>query len=266
MKKFGKNKDAIFAHFMKENGGKKDDAMAKTIAHMNEIEADRETSLGAFDTAVDSSIDTIKKSVASLNAVVTKIDGFQTSVAAVDVELKKSVADMAANPAEYDGSKFIAQTASAIVTSAANQNAVNTDLAKSIAQLAEGIADAFTLLKSINANVMEATEQAVDAAESARYVARGLRKSQAGITTDVTGLEAEEATKSEKPETLAKSINAKAAQNFLVDRGIETQATPEISKPYFEAAEAIRLQGRVAVDKLSKSILGELVVAFPVQK
>jgi hypothetical protein len=261
MEKLGKNRDEVYSHF-KKSCKTTAEAMEKTNAHMKAIEAERSEEGGHFAKSLNDGIDKIRKSIVAFNDVATLIAAKQTDVSKVDADMKKSINTLRETPDQFNGEQFLAQQVQATVSFGTNLNEVQTQLVKSLAMLADGLADTLPLMKSIHEASLEAIEQASDANEAARFIARGLQKSQAGFTRSIDALQPMNGGEKPTEEQILKSINVKAVHNFLADRYIASQSTPELATQYHEAAESVRIQGRKAFGSMNKSIVGEVVKIF----
>jgi hypothetical protein len=271
MERLGKNRDEVFAHF-KKSCKTPAEAMEKTNAHMKALEEERGEEGGKFAKSLNDGIDKIRKSIASFGEVVTLITSKQADVVSIDSAMKKSINTLRADQAlpederKFSGEEFLAQQVQATVQLGQSQNEVNSQLVKSLSMLAEGLADTLPLLKSIHEATLDAVEQATDANETSRYIARGLKKSSTGLTRSVDAIEAI-GSDGDKPtaEKILKSINMKAVDRFLTDRYVSNQNAPELAAQYHSAMESVRVQGRSAFSSMNKSIIGEVVKVFEAQ-
>jgi hypothetical protein len=265
MERLGKNRDEVFAHF-KKSCKSTAEAMEKTNAHMKEIEEERESEGGSFKKSLDAGIDKIRKSIVAFNDVATLIATKQTSVAQVDADMKKSITTLRETPDQFNGEQFLAQQVQATVTFGTNLNEVQTQLTKSLAMLAEGLADTLPLLKDIHAMTVDAVEQSVDANETARFIARGMRKSEAGFTTSTNALQPLNGGDAVSDDQLLKSINIRPVKAFLVDRMGALQSTnPALAQEYSQAYNLLDERRNAGFEFMNKSIVAEVVAWYKPQ-
>jgi hypothetical protein len=262
MEKLGKNRDEVFAHF-KKSCKTTQEAMEKTNAHMKELEEEREKEKGEggeFKKSLDAGIDKIRKSIVAFNDVATLIATKQTDVVKVDADMKKSITTLRETPDQFNGEQFLAQQVQATITFGTNLNEIQTQLVKSLAMLADGLADTLPLLKDIHAMTIDATEQAVDANETARYIARGMRKSQSGFTTSTAALEPLNGGDAVSDDQMLKSINIRPIKSFLVDRQVALQNTnPALAQEYSNAYNLLDEQRNAGFERMNKSVVAEIV-------
>jgi hypothetical protein len=262
MEKLGKNRDEVFTHFKKSCKTTKE-AMEKTDAYMKEIEEEREKEKGeggSFKKSLDAGIDKIRKSIAAFNDVATLIATKQTDVVKVDADMKKSITTLRETPDQFNGEQFIAQQAQATIVFGTNLNDIQTQLVKSLALLAEGLADTLPLLKDIHSMTIDAVEQATDANETARYVARGIKKSQQGFTHSTDALEPLGGGDQIPDDQLLKSINVNPIKSFLVDRQVAYQnSNPALAQEYSNAFMLLDERRNAAFEVMNKSIVTEIV-------
>ena len=259
MERLGKNRDEVFAHF-KKSCKSTAEAMEKTNAHMKEIEEERESEGGSFKKSLDAGIDKIRKSIVAFNDVATLIATKQTSVAQVDADMKKSITTLRETPDQFNGEQFLAQQVQATVTFGTNLNEVQTQLTKSLAMLAEGLADTLPLLKDIHAMTVDAVEQSVDANETARFIARGMRKSEAGFTTSTNALQPLNGGDAVSDDQLLKSINIRPIKSFLVDRQTALiNSNPALAQEYSQAYNLLDERRNAGFEFMNKSIVTEIV-------
>jgi hypothetical protein len=260
--KLGKNKDEVFKHFMTECGGKKEDAMKKTNAYLAEQDEERKEEGGKFAKSLNDGIDQIRKSISLFGDVATLITSKQADVVKVDADMKKSINTLHDEPDKFSGEQFLGQNTQAFVTTATNQNEILSQLAKAIATGFEGLAATLPLLKDIHSMTVDAVEQAADANETSRFIARGLKRSESGFTRSTDALEPLNGGEKATGEQILKSINMKAVDKFLTDRYVANQNAPELAGQYHTAMEAVRVQGRSAFRSMNKSIIGEIVKVY----
>ena len=262
MENLGKNRDEVYSHFKKSCKTEKE-AMEKTNAHMKALEEEREEEKGEkgeFKKSLDAGIDKIRKSVASLNDIATLIATKQTAVVQVDADMKKSITTLREEPDKFSGEEFMGQNTHAFVTTATNQNEILSQLTKSLATLAEGIADVFPLLKSVHDVSIDAVEQASDANEVARYLVRHLKKSMQGFTRSTDAIDAADGGEVVSEDQMLKSINIRPVKAYLVDRQVALNDTnPALAKEYSNAHRALEEMGNEGFTRMSKSIVTEIV-------
>ena len=268
MEKLGKNRDEVYSHFKKSCKTEKE-AMEKTNAHMKALEEEREEEKGEkgeFKKSLDAGIDKIRKSVASFNDIATLIATKQTAVVQVDADMKKSITTLREEPDKFSGEEFMGQNTHAFVTTATNQNEILTQLTKSLAVLAEGIADVFPLLKSVHDVSLDAVEQASDANEVARYLVRNMKKSMQGFTRSTDAIDAADGGEVVNDEQLLKSINVRPIKAFLVDRQTAlTDTNPALAKEYSNAFTLLDEQRNAGFERMNKTIVSEILAWYKPQ-
>lgn len=264
MNKLGKNRDEVFSHFRKSCGTQKE-AQEKTDEYMRELETERNNSGTSFAKSLNDGIDKIKKSITDFAGIETIIAAKQADVVKIDTEMKKSINTLREDPEKFSGEQFMQQQTAATVAFGTSLNEVQSQLVKSLATLAEGLADVLPLLKDIHSMTSDAVEQAADANEAVRYIARGLKKSQQGFTRSIDALEPMNGGEKPNAEKILKSINTKAVERYLVDKFVANQASPAIAQQYDEAYNQLNRMGRDAFGAMNKSIVSEIVQVFEAQ-
>jgi hypothetical protein len=260
MEKLGKNRDEVFTHFKKSCKSEKE-AIEKTDAYMKGLEEEREGEKGEFKKSLDAGIEKLRKSIVAFNDITTLIAAKQTDVVRVDTEMKKSITTLREEPDKFSGEQFLNQQVQATVTFGTNMNEIQTQLTKSLALMAEGIADVLPLLKSIHDMTTDALEQASDANEATRYIARGLKKSQAGFTRATDAIQpADQGGEQITDDQLLKSININPVKAYLVDRQVAFQSSnPPLAQEYSNAYNLLDEMRNEGFFRMNKSIVTEVI-------
>jgi hypothetical protein len=265
MEKHGKNKDEVFQHFMGVHKDKKK-AQEATEKYYEELEKEKGEEKGEFKKSHEACGEKIQKSITALLAVADAVTAKQVEIVKLDTEMKKSIVTLRETPDQFSPEQFISQNTEAIVNVGTSVNEIQAQLAKSISVLAEGLAAVLPLLSSIHEIADEAREQAADANETARYMARGMKKSMTGFTRSTDNMAT--LTPGAEPvsdDQMLKSVNVRAAKNYLADKIVANQSNPTLVAEYNQAYTALDDLGNNGFDRMSKSVKSEIAGWYKLQ-
>ena len=222
---------------------------------------------GRADTAeksMQSAVEHFEKSIKGLTEFQNVLTEKEVKAASLTKEIRKSISAMGEEDGEVDGAKLLGSIGSALTEVDASNREGQLELAKSIANLTAGVSAMLDMFKSIQDDQHETADTLDVLKEQGSALLRGIKKSQSGVTTDpkvMKSLTVQEREETETNGDILKSINPRAIDKFLADKGAAEYRAGDISK----GQEYFKVQGDFAVrgiTALNKSMRDEVVMHF----